>query len=45
MGFTNPAGTWGVLDMCLCLGYADVGGEWVGGFDHGLEACCSVMYV
>ena len=19
-GFTNPVGTWGVLDMCLCFG-------------------------
>ena len=19
-GFTNPEGTWGVLDVCLCLG-------------------------
>ena len=33
LGFTNPVGTGGVLDVCLCLGGSDVGGvcgEWVG---------------
>ena len=25
MGFTNPVGTGGVLDMCLCFGCGDVG--------------------
>ena len=40
LGFTNPLGTWGVLDVCLCLGcggVGGVGGEWVGGLEHGLE--------
>ena len=27
LGFSNPVGTWGVLDMCLCLGGGGVGGE------------------
>ena len=34
LGFTNVVGTWGVLDVCLCLGCGgvdSVGGEWVGG--------------
>ena len=30
LGFTNPVGTGGVLDVCLCLGCSGVGGEWVG---------------
>ena len=32
-GFTNPVGTGGVLDMCLCFGcggVGGVGGEWLG---------------
>ena len=32
LGFTNPVGTGGVLDMCLrfgCGGVGGVGGEWV----------------
>ena len=29
LGFTNPVGTMGVLDVCLCLGCSGVGG--VGG--------------
>ena len=40
LGFTNPVGTGGVLDMCLCFGcgcVGDVGGEWVGGLDQGRE--------
>ena len=28
LGFINPVGTGGVLDVCLCCG--GVGGEWVG---------------
>ena len=31
LGFTNPVGTGGVLDMCLCFGCGSVGGvggEW-----------------
>ena len=42
LGFTNPVGTEGV---CLCLGCGGVsglGGEWVGGMDHGLEGWCYV---
>ena len=33
LDFTNPVGTGGVLDMCLCFGcggVGGVGGEWVG---------------
>ena len=30
LGFTNPVGTGGVLDMCLYLGCGGVGGKWVG---------------
>ena len=26
LGFTNPVGTWGLLDMCLCLGCGGVVG-------------------
>ena len=26
LGFTNPVGTWGVLDMSLCFGCGVVGG-------------------
>ena len=25
LGFTNPGGTWGKWDMCLCFGYGGVG--------------------
>ena len=48
LGFTNPVGTWGVLDVCLCLGCGGVGGvgrEWVGGLDQGLEGWGGVMSV
>ena len=40
LGFTNPMRTWGVLDVCLCLGCVSVGGvsgKLVGGLDQGLE--------
>ena len=37
LGFTNPVGTGGVLDRCLCFGCGGVGGEWVGSVDQGLE--------
>ena len=33
LGFTNPVGTGGALDVCLylgCCGVGYVGGEWVG---------------
>ena len=33
LSFTNPVGTGGVLEVCLCLGCGGVGG--VGG-----ECCC-----
>ena len=42
-GFTNPVGTWGVLDVCLCFGcggVGGVGGEWVGCLDQGLDSLC-----
>ena len=42
LGFTNPVGTWGVLDVCLCFGCGGVGAEWVGGLDQGLEGWCYV---
>ena len=40
LNYTNPVGTEGVLDMCLCFGCGGVSGicgEWVGGFDQCLE--------
>ena len=37
LGCTNPMGTGGVLDMCLCFGCGGVGGEWIGGLDKGRE--------
>ena len=46
--FTNPLGTGGVLDMCLCFGCGGVGGvvgEWVGGLDKGRERWGRVMSV
>ena len=33
LDFTNPVGTWGVLDVCF--GCGGVGGEWVAGLDQG----------
>ena len=33
LGFTNPVGTGGILDVCLCFGCV-VGGEWVEGTSH-----------
>ena len=45
LGFTNPLGTGGVLDMCLCFGCGGVGGEWVGGLDKGREHWGGVMSV
>ena len=36
LGFTNPMGTGGVLDMCFgCGGVGGVGGEWVRGLNQG----------
>ena len=48
LGFTNPVGTGGVLDVCLCLGcggVCGVGGKWVWGLDEGLEGWGGVMSV
>ena len=48
LGFTKPVGTWEVLDACLCFdggGVSGVGGELVGGLDHGLEGWGGVMSV
>ena len=45
LGFTNPVGTMGVLDMCLCFGCGSVGGEWVGGLEQGRERWGGVMSV
>ena len=44
LGFTNPLGTGGVLDMCLCFGGVG-GGEWVGSLDKGRERWGGVMSV
>ena len=45
LGFTNPVGTGGVLDMCLCFGCGSVGGECVGGLDQGRDRRGGVMSV
>ena len=48
LDFTNPVGTGGVLDVCMCFGcggVGGVGGEWVGGLDQGLEGWGGVMSV
>ena len=48
LGFTNPVGTAGVLNVCLCFGCGDVGGvggEWIVYLDQGLEGWDGVMYV
>ena len=45
LGFTNPVGTGGVLDMCLCFSCGGVGGEWVGSLDQGRERWGGVMSV
>ena len=50
LGFTNPLGTGGVLDMCMrlcfgCGGVGGVGGECVGGLDRGRERWGGVMSV
>ena len=48
LGFTNPVGTRGVLDVCLCLGctaVAGVGGGWIWGLEQGLEEWGGVMSV
>ena len=46
LGFTNPVGTVGVLDVCLCFGcggVGGVGGKWVGAWTRdwrgGLVLC------
>ena len=45
LGFTNPVGTGGMLDICLCFGCGGVGGEWVGGLDQDRERWGGVMSV
>ena len=37
LGFTNPLGPGEVLNVCLCLCYSRVGGEWVGDLDQDLD--------
>ena len=29
MGLTDAVGARGVLNVCLCLGFGGVGGEWI----------------
>ena len=43
LGFTNPVGTGGVLDVCLCCGGVVV--EYVWGLEKGLEEWGGVMSV
>ena len=46
--FTNPVGTGGVLDVCLCLGcggVVGVGGKCARGLDQGPEGWGSAMSV
>ena len=48
LGFTIPVRTWGMLEVCLCLGYGGmvgVCGEWVVGLEQGLEGWGGVMSV
>ena len=45
IGFYQSCGNRGVLDVFLCLGCGDVGGEWVGRLDQGLEMWGGVMSV
>ena len=45
LGFTNPGGTWGKWDMCVCFVFSGVGEEWVGGFGQGLVEWRVVMSV
>ena len=46
LGLGNPVVTGGVLGMCLylgCRGVCDVGREWVGCLEQGLEEWGGVM--
>ena len=44
LGFSNPVGTGGVLDVCLCFGCGVMWG--VGrGIEQGREGCGGVMFV
>ena len=45
LGFTNPVGTGGVLDVCLYLGGGSVCGEWVRSLDQGLKGWGGAMSV
>ena len=48
LGFTNPVGTGGVLDVCMrlgCGGVSSVGGEGVRGLRQGLGGWCVVVSV
>ena len=48
LGITNPVGTVGVFDVCLCSGYGGVCGEWVGDWTRlwncgcGFHVCVSL---
>ena len=45
LGFTNPVGTRGVLDVCLWFGCGGVGEEVVWGLHQGLEEWGGVLSV
>ena len=45
LGFANPVGTGGVLDMCLCFGCGRGWCRWGVGLDQGRERWGGVMSV
>ena len=42
LGFTNPVGTGDVLGVRLCFSCGGVDGEWVWGWNQGLDGWCYV---
>ena len=44
-GFTNSVGAWGVLDVCMCFGCGDVGGEGFGPGYGGVVLCLCIWQV
>ena len=45
LGFTNPGGTWGKWDMCLCFGCGGMGGGMGGLLWPGTGRVGGIMYV